>query len=84
MFRFIACFLVPLFLPWGLWYLKKGRRLKRVPHEKLWPAGLVLAMLSLSFWAAYDRFPANSVYVPARFENGELRPARFESPLNEN
>lgn len=86
MFRFVICFFVPLFLPWGLWYsayvFKKGRLPKRAPRGKLWAAGVFLAAAALSFFTVRERFPADSVYMPARYENGRLIPARFESPIH--
>lgn len=82
MFRFMICFFVPLFVPWGVWVLNrkiKKRSLKHPPYEKLLISGVVLAVLTLSAFSVSGRFPAFSSYVPARFENGVLTPAHFES-----
>lgn len=82
MFRFMICFFVPLFVPWGVWVLNrkiKKRSLKHPPYEKLLISGVVLAVLTLSAFSVSGRFSAFSSYVPARFENGVLTPAHFES-----
>ncbi len=82
MFRFMICFFVPLFVPWGVWVLNrkiKKRSLKHPPYEKLLISGVALAVLTLSAFSSAGRFPAFSSYVPAHFENGVLTPAHFES-----
>ena len=64
--------------PFGLyflysWLLKLEK--KKVPIVKLTMVSLVLLVIALGFLRFYSSFDPNTKYSPAKYENGELKPA---------
>ena len=64
--------------PFGLyflysWLLKLEK--KKVPIVKLTIVSLVLLVIALGFLRFYSSFDPNTKYSPAKYENGELKPA---------
>ena len=64
--------------PFGLyffysWLLKLKK--KKVPILKLTIASIILLVLSLGFLRFYGGFDPNTEYSPAKYEEGELKPA---------
>ena len=70
--------LIAILGPFGLyffysWLLKLEK--KKIPIAKLSVASLVLLMLALGFLRFYGDFDPNTEYSPAKYEDGELKPA---------
>jgi len=64
--------------PFGLyffysWLLKLEK--KKIPIVKLSTASLILLLLTLSLLRFYGGFDPNTKYSPAKYEDGELKPA---------
>ena len=64
--------------PFGLyflysWFLKLQN--KKIPIVKLSIASVILLLLALGFLRFYNSFDPNSKYSPAKYEDGELKPA---------
>ncbi len=64
--------------PFGLyflytWLLKLEN--KKIPILKLCLASLILLIFALSFLRFYGGFDPTSKYSPAKYEDGELKPA---------
>ena len=64
--------------PFGLyflysWLLKLEK--KKVPIVKLTIVSLFLLVIALGFLRFYSSFDPNTKYSPAKYENGELKPA---------
>ena len=64
--------------PFGLyffysWMLKLEK--KKIPIAKLSIASVVLLLIALSFLRFSGGFDPNTEYSPAKYENGELKPA---------
>ena len=64
--------------PFGLyflysWLLKLEK--KRLPIVKLSIATIILLIVALSFLRFYGDFDPNTKYSPAKYEDGELKPA---------
>jgi len=64
--------------PFGLyflysWLLKLEK--KKIPIVKLTIASLILLIMALSILRFYTGFDPNSKYTPAKYEDGELKPA---------
>jgi len=64
--------------PFGLyflysWLLKLEK--KKIPIAKLSIASLILLLLALGFLRFSGGFNPNSEYSPAKYEDGELKPA---------
>ena len=64
--------------PFGLyflysWLLKLEK--KKVPIAKLSIASLILLLIALGFLRFYGGFDPNTKYSPAKYEDGELKPA---------
>lgn len=85
MLRYFVCFFALLFAPFAAYRLKcriSGVSAQNPPREKLLLTGIVLAGAVWAVLAVYDRAPADSVYTPARYRDGQLIPAHFESGRN--
>ena len=70
--------LIAILGPFGLyffysWLLKLEK--KKIPIAKLSVASLILLMLALGFLRFYGDFDPNTEYSPAKYEDGELKPA---------
>ena len=64
--------------PFGLyflysWLLKLEK--KKVPIVKLTIVSLFLLVIALGFLRFYSSFDPDTKYSPAKYENGELKPA---------
>ena len=64
--------------PFGLyffysWMLKMEK--KKIPIIKLSIASIILILLALGFLRFSGGFDPNTKYSPAKYENGELKPA---------
>ena len=64
--------------PFGLyflysWLLKLEK--KKIPIVKLSITSVILLVLALGFLRFYNSFDPNSKYSPAKYEDGELKPA---------
>ena len=64
--------------PFGLyflysWLLKLEN--KKIPIAKLAITSVILLFISLSFLRFYGGFDPNTKYSPAKYEDGELKPA---------
>ena len=64
--------------PFGLyflysWLLKLEK--KKVPIVKLTLVSLFLLVIALGFLRFYSSFDPNTKYSPAKYEDGELKPA---------
>ena len=67
--------------PFGLyffysWLLKLEK--KKIPIVKLSVASVILLLLALGFLRFYGDFDPNTKYSPAKYEDGELKPAENE------
>ena len=64
--------------PFGLYFfyswLKKLEK-KKIPVVKLSIASLILLVIALGFLRFYGDFDPNTKYSPAKYEDGELKPA---------
>ena len=81
MFRILYSVLLPFFSPFAVWWLfrrmKNGRR-KNYPVQALTVTGLALVFLFLFVFSVPDKAPADSAYVPPKFENGQIVPAALK------
>ena len=64
--------------PFGLyflysWLLKLEK--KKIPIVKLTITSVVLLIITLGFLRFYSSFDPNTKYSPAKYEDGELKPA---------
>ena len=64
--------------PFGLyflysWLLKLQK--KKIPIVKLSIASVILLQVALGFLRFYSSFDPNTKYSPAKYEDGELKPA---------
>ena len=64
--------------PFGLyflysWLLKLEK--KKIPIVKLSLASIILLIIALSFLRFFGGFEPNTEYSPAKYEDGELKPA---------
>ena len=64
--------------PFGLyflysWLLKLQK--KKIPVAKLSMISLILLLITLGFLRFYGGFDPNTKYSPAKYEDGELKPA---------
>jgi hypothetical protein len=87
--RFIVTLLAfgaPFLLFWLYTRLQHRCRLEGArdpwPMAVLWLTGAVLAVEALALTAVTTRVPPGGVYVPARVENGEVIPWRYEPPAD--
>ena len=70
--------LVAILGPFGLyflysWLLKLEK--KKIPIVKLSIATIILLIAALGFLRFYEDFDPNTKYSPAKYEDGELKPA---------
>jgi len=70
--------LVAIFGPFGLyflysWLLKLEK--KKIPVIKLSIASIILLIVALGVLRFYGDFDPNTKYSPAKYEDGELKPA---------
>jgi len=70
--------LVAILGPFGLyflytWLLKLER--KKIPIVKLSIASIILLIIALGFLRFYGGFDPSTQYSPAKYEDGELKPA---------
>ena len=70
--------LVAILGPFGLyfldsWLLKLEK--KKIPIVKLSIASIILLIVALGFLRFYGDFDPNTKYSPAKYEDGELKPA---------
>ena len=64
--------------PFGLYFLYswlKKLENKKIPIIKLSLFSVVLLLLALGFLRFYGGFDPNTEYSPAKYEDGELKPA---------
>jgi len=64
--------------PFGLYFFYswvKKLENKKIPVAKLSLASLILLLVALSFLRFYGGFDPNTKYSPAKYEDGELKPA---------
>ena len=64
--------------PFGLyflysWLLKLGK--KKIPIVKLSILSVILLLVALGLFRFYGGFDPNTKYSPAKYEDGELKPA---------
>ena len=70
--------LLAIFGPFGLyflysWLLKLEK--KKIPIIKLSLVSIILLIIALGFLRFYGGFDPNTKYSPAKYEDGELKPA---------
>ena len=70
--------LVAILGPFGLyflysWLLKLKK--KKIPIVKLSIVSIILLIVALGFLRFYGAFDPNTKYSPAKYEDGELKPA---------
>ena len=70
--------LMAIFAPFGLyflysWLLKLEK--KKIPIVKLSIISVILLVIALGFLRFYGGFEPSSKYSPAKYEDGELKPA---------
>jgi len=70
--------LVAILGPFGLyilysWLLKLEK--KKIPIVKLAIASIILLIVVLGFLRFYGDFDPNTKYTPAKYEDGDLKPA---------
>ena len=70
--------LLAIVAPFGLyflysWLLKLEK--KKIPIAKLSIASIILLLIALGFLRFYGGFDPNTKYSPAKYEDGELKPA---------
>ena len=70
--------LLALFAHFGLyyfysWFLKLEK--KKIPILKLSLASIILLIIALGFLRFYGGFSPDTKYSPAKYEDGELKPA---------
>jgi len=70
--------LVAILGPFGLYFLYSWLsklEKKKVPILKLLIASIILLIIALSFLRFYGDFDPSTKYSPAKYEDGELKPA---------
>ena len=70
--------LVAILGPFGLyflysWLIKLEK--KKIPIVKLSIASVILLVIALGFLRFYEDFSPDTKYSPAKYEDGELKPA---------
>ena len=87
MFRIIYSVLLPFFTPflvyWIFWRTVKKTQTD-LPIKMLTMCGLLFALIFLFFFSASDKAPADSIYVPPKFENGKIIPAHMDKKTDAN
>jgi len=64
--------------PFGLYFLyswAKKLENKKIPITKLSIASVILLIIALGILRFYGGFDPNTKYTPAKYEDGELKPA---------
>ena len=64
--------------PFGLYFFYSWRRKlesKKIPVAKLSMVSVFLLLIALGFLRFYGGFDPNTKYSPAKYEDGELKPA---------
>ena len=64
--------------PFGLYFLYSWLRKlenKKIPVVKLSIASIILLIIALGFLRFYGGFQPDTKYSPAKYEDGELKPA---------
>ena len=64
--------------PFGLYFLYTWLRKlenKKIPVLKLTITSIILLIIALGFLRFYGGFDPNTKYSPAKYEDGELKPA---------
>ena len=64
--------------PFGLYFLYSWLRKlenKKIPITKLSIVSIILLVIALGFLRFYGDFDPNTKYSPAKYEDGELKPA---------
>jgi len=64
--------------PFGLYFFYSWLRKlenKKIPIIKLCIASIILLMIALGYLRFYGGFDPNTKYSPAKYEDGELKPA---------
>ena len=64
--------------PFGLYFFYSWLRKienKKIPVTKLSIVSIILLLIALGFLRFYGDFDPNTKYSPAKYENGELKPA---------
>ena len=67
--------------PFGLYFFYSWLRKlenKKIPIIKLSIASILLLILALGYLRFYGGFDPNTKYSPAKYEDGELKPAENE------
>ena len=67
--------------PFGLYFFYSWLRKlenKKIPIIKLCLASIILLMIALGYLRFYGGFDPNTKYSPAKYEDGELKPAENE------
>lgn len=81
MFRILYSVILPFLSPfiafWAYRRVKNSRR--EYPVQILTITGLGLVFLFLFVFSVPDRAPADSAYMPPKFENGQIVPATLEA-----
>jgi hypothetical protein len=87
MLRILLPYLLPLLLPFLVYlaYVALARGyapgwLNDAPWPQLAAAGVVLMAISLVTWGLMSGAPADHVYVPPRFEDGQVVPSTTVEP----
>ncbi len=67
--------------PFGLYFLYswlKKLKNKKIPIIKLSLVSIILLIIALGYLRFYGGFDPNTKYTPAKYEDGELKPAENE------
>tara|TARA_X000000368_G_scaffold402827_1_gene377144 strand:- start:94 stop:333 length:240 start_codon:yes stop_codon:yes gene_type:complete len=69
--------LISIVGPFALYFIysRITKSQKKVPTTKLFIISLILFILTLSFMRFYGGFDPNTKYSPAKYEDGQLKPA---------
>ena len=70
--------LIAIVGPFGLYFLYSWLlklEMKKIPIVKLSIASVILLVVALGFLRFYGSFDPNTKYSPAKYEDGELKPA---------
>jgi hypothetical protein len=69
--------LIAIIGPFALYFVYSciAKAQKKVPVTKLVISSLILFIFALSFLRFYGGFNPNTKYFPAKYEDGELKPA---------
>ena len=81
MLRVFYSIILPFALPFAVYWFyqrKRGVRQELYPVQTLTAAGLGLVLIFLFIFSEPDKAPADSTYVPPKFENGQIVPATLQ------